>query len=569
MESSALPQRQKKKRRRRPKKRKRTRSPPQMTSKNKRKRLTTIPETEEICAKLAQLQTGLAAAMESGESSHQMTPTTPISSPNDTSKTVNQTSVFTITESLLHADTQPSEVPSTTFQEELADPSELSVVSHGMTKNPQVAALKDPSNMVNQSSIFAQRAKSHRAKPQTKKASDLTSERESDDAIQGSLPRDSPPSPSQVTAFISSPAQSSGSSVDPTCDSARSGGDPEISRSNSRNSQNSQRLPAACVENLELPAASVQIIGTASCERGNMHAGEKSQLQEEKSVEDIEMRDSPSVVVQRPRRRRMTRKERREQALKDHPSLVITRLRARQIRRPNQIKVSKFVRKLWAGIDTAVFQDIVSHSFNGGFTTLYLHLRNQESATKMSEAFAQVYALLSDDNSTVPHEWLSRRSQCIVFDPNYTPPTRQIPVSHSVIIRGVPDDVDANELHEELTPQLETAPISVRQFPRMPLFEVRLASEDEVQKLLNTTIKVGFTKVTTERPHVKPPRPRPGRLRLCKSCYRLGHESPQCRSAPVCKFCSKSNHKTEKCHHKNDPSKHKCRLCKGNHKKWS
>ncbi|ETO36932.1 hypothetical protein RFI_00130, partial [Reticulomyxa filosa] len=55
-------------------------------------------------------------------------------------------------------------------------------------------------------------------------------------------------------------------------------------------------------------------------------------------------------------------------------------------------------------------------------------------------------------------------------------------------------------------------------------------------------------------------------FRQCRSCYKLNHIACECpKKRKACKFCGLANHEAAKCRDKNNPSKHKCVLCNGQH----
>ncbi|ETO10771.1 hypothetical protein RFI_26606 [Reticulomyxa filosa] len=55
-------------------------------------------------------------------------------------------------------------------------------------------------------------------------------------------------------------------------------------------------------------------------------------------------------------------------------------------------------------------------------------------------------------------------------------------------------------------------------------------------------------------------------FKQCRNCYKLNHIAKECpQKRKICKHCGLKNHEASKYRHKNDPSRHRCVLCKKGH----
>ncbi|ETO08904.1 hypothetical protein RFI_28483 [Reticulomyxa filosa] len=88
----------------------------------------------------------------------------------------------------------------------------------------------------------------------------------------------------------------------------------------------------------------------------------------------------------------------------------------------------------------------------------------------------------------------------------------------------------------------------------MPIVKVMLSKTEDVIKILKDIQKPFDKNKSRPKSHFK----------QCRNCYRLNHIARECtKKHKVCKYCGLANHETAKCRNKNDPSKHKYVLCRG------
>ncbi|ETN99054.1 hypothetical protein RFI_38431 [Reticulomyxa filosa] len=109
-------------------------------------------------------------------------------------------------------------------------------------------------------------------------------------------------------------------------------------------------------------------------------------------------------------------------------------------------------------------------------------------------------------------------------------------VNKYVLLRGVSTRESDDEIKETLEDygyQIQ----EVKRFHKMPI------------------VKVLLSKKGKSRPK--------SHFKQCRKCYILNRECP--RKRKVCKYCGLANHEVAKCRHKNNPSKHKCVLCRKQH----
>ncbi|ETN97228.1 hypothetical protein RFI_40303, partial [Reticulomyxa filosa] len=106
----------------------------------------------------------------------------------------------------------------------------------------------------------------------------------------------------------------------------------------------------------------------------------------------------------------------------------------------------------------------------------------------------------------------------------------------------------------------------VKRFHKMPIVKVLLSKTEDIIKILkDNDIQIGYSVVKVEPFDKGKSRPK-YHFKQCRKCYRLNYIASECpRKRKLCKYCGLANHEAAKCRHKNNPSKHKCVLCRKQH----
>lgn len=157
----------------------------------------------------------------------------------------------------------------------------------------------------------------------------------------------------------------------------------------------------------------------------------------------------------------------------------------------------------------------------------------------------------------------------ISISPINPPKTRQNPTTRplvfSIVARGIPQDVDENDVVNAL----KACNIDVHKCWRIKsrqtntwtrLVRILLTDNRAVAHLINHGLCM-FGRVYPCEPSL-PPAPRPVQ---CTKCFNMGHLATECPNKPQCPTCVESNHAPGKCPAK-EPA---CAKCQGMHPAYS
>lgn len=131
--------------------------------------------------------------------------------------------------------------------------------------------------------------------------------------------------------------------------------------------------------------------------------------------------------------------------------------------------------------------------------------------------------------------------------------------THSFVIRGLPSDVTAQEVQENLKQIYEINAIKVSKMTtkRNPLYMVVTQQDVKLENLQNHVKYLFHARLTWERYLLKK------KMTQCHLCQEWGHATANCHSKPKCMKCAEE-HITSKCPRKEkDPLK--CANCEGEH----
>lgn len=92
---------------------------------------------------------------------------------------------------------------------------------------------------------------------------------------------------------------------------------------------------------------------------------------------------------------------------------------------------------------------------------------------------------------------------------------------------------------------------------------IAVAEPEQANSLIDAGMILGYELHSCE--------PYDGKCQItqCFKCFSYGHMAKHCRNTARCGSCGAPGHTTNDCIGKDDPGKHKCVVCRGNHQSWA